>query len=542
MALHFNLRAYSLKVYIVAIVALVACSLPSVAAGVYDEYKAKPLAELCKMGYAFMSAGKPDSALVCLSIVAARHDEAETLGGEVPYLSAKAMNTVGFLYSTHFYDYDKAIQYYIRAEAVAAKHGYKDLLAKCYLNMGSLYRQYDLIHNSSKMGTDAMAIYKKAFALGMADKDWTLVVLSAFDMLGVADGYGMQGKVRKEMRRFLSLPIPRGVPLAAYTRCMAQGLTALDEGKYAAALSFFDSMRRLADRSARPVFYRLTAEICRCKVFLRKEDMPGALAVAVGIDSVARSQGFNDILLVNLAELEKIHRKLGDETKARKCRVEYLELKERIVESTKIDNVRDAKFLKEIGRMNEELEAERMRNAGHTTFAWTAVAVAGVLLLLVGFVVVYRLRLKRRQIKSVRLDMEQQAEKDDEKYSQSTLTEADKDAIFKKIKAVMETSADVYDYDFTLGKLSETVGVHYRFVSQVINERYGKNFKLVLNAYRISEACRRLKDRDNYGGLTIEAVAASVGFKSRSNFIAVFKRETGLTPKEFMKGGTDEEA
>ena len=63
----------------------------------------------------------------------------------------------------------------------------------------------------------------------------------------------------------------------------------------------------------------------------------------------------------------------------------------------------------------------------------------------------------------------------------------------------------------------------------------GKNFNSLLQSYRIREACRRFPDPANYGNLSIEAVAADVGFKSRTNFNSVFKEVTGLTPSVYIK-------
>lgn len=39
----------------------------------------------------------------------------------------------------------------------------------------------------------------------------------------------------------------------------------------------------------------------------------------------------------------------------------------------------------------------------------------------------------------------------------------------------------------------------------------------------------------HYGGLTIEAIGQSLGFKSRTNFTAIFKRFTGMTPAAYQR-------
>ena len=42
------------------------------------------------------------------------------------------------------------------------------------------------------------------------------------------------------------------------------------------------------------------------------------------------------------------------------------------------------------------------------------------------------------------------------------------------------------------------------------------------------------------GNFTIEGIANSVGYKSRSNFTTIFKENVGLTPSTFQKLSRDE--
>lgn len=113
--------------------------------------------------------------------------------------------------------------------------------------------------------------------------------------------------------------------------------------------------------------------------------------------------------------------------------------------------------------------------------------------------------------------------------------EAAQTALLEKIDAVMRTSDEIYSEDFSILRLAELVGSNRNYVSQVINDRKQCNFNVMLNEYRIKEACRRLLDNANYGSYTIEGIARSVGFKSRSYFASVFRDITGLTPSAYQK-------
>ncbi len=122
-----------------------------------------------------------------------------------------------------------------------------------------------------------------------------------------------------------------------------------------------------------------------------------------------------------------------------------------------------------------------------------------------------------------------------QRYKNSSLDDHNRQDILSKIINVMEYSDKIFDNDFDLNTLADMVGTNYKYVSQVINQEFNKNFSAYLSDYRVQEACRRLNDHEHYDNNTIEAVAESVGFKSRSNFILCFKRVTGMTPSDYQK-------
>lgn len=69
----------------------------------------------------------------------------------------------------------------------------------------------------------------------------------------------------------------------------------------------------------------------------------------------------------------------------------------------------------------------------------------------------------------------------------------------------------------------------------VINDNFQKSFKTYVNEYRIHLACLRMSDTENYGSFTLNAIAESVGFKSYSAFVDVFKKTVGITPSLYKE-------
>ena len=123
----------------------------------------------------------------------------------------------------------------------------------------------------------------------------------------------------------------------------------------------------------------------------------------------------------------------------------------------------------------------------------------------------------------------------EEKYSHSNLTDSQRETLVTRIQEIIDTPGIICQQDFTLSRLAKMADSNTTYVSQVINEKYGVAFSNLLGRLRVQEACRRINDMKNYGNLTIEAIAGSVGFKSRSAFINSFKRETGQTPSEYQR-------
>jgi AraC-like DNA-binding protein len=97
------------------------------------------------------------------------------------------------------------------------------------------------------------------------------------------------------------------------------------------------------------------------------------------------------------------------------------------------------------------------------------------------------------------------------------------------------TNGKVYrDPEISLVKLSEKIGLSTNVVSYVINKDMGKNFRNLVNDYRVEEVKARMSDPD-FRHLSIFGIALECGFNSEASFYRVFKKATGRSPKEFIK-------
>lgn len=85
---------------------------------------------------------------------------------------------------------------------------------------------------------------------------------------------------------------------------------------------------------------------------------------------------------------------------------------------------------------------------------------------------------------------------------------------------------------YSAKRLAYDIGTNTRYVSAVLNVRFGMNYTSFVNRYRVSEAMMILKD-EKYEGLTMEDVSAMVGFSNRQSFYAAFFRFEGVTPRQY---------
>lgn len=90
------------------------------------------------------------------------------------------------------------------------------------------------------------------------------------------------------------------------------------------------------------------------------------------------------------------------------------------------------------------------------------------------------------------------------------------------------------DPEINLASLADKVGISMNNLSFVINNSYNMNFYALINNYRV-EKVKDMLAKKQYSHLTILGIAYEAGFTSKSTFNNAFKKETGLTPSEYMK-------
>ena len=119
-----------------------------------------------------------------------------------------------------------------------------------------------------------------------------------------------------------------------------------------------------------------------------------------------------------------------------------------------------------------------------------------------------------------------------ERYARSGLREDQADEYLTKILHFMDDEKPYLDGDLTINDLARKTGIPRHYITEVLNEKYGRNFFTFVNEYRVKEVISRITD-PKYQHYTILAVAFDSGFNSKSTFNSFFKEYTGKTPSAY---------
>jgi len=88
---------------------------------------------------------------------------------------------------------------------------------------------------------------------------------------------------------------------------------------------------------------------------------------------------------------------------------------------------------------------------------------------------------------------------------------------------------------YSLRDLSVDVDISTNYLSAFINRYHKMNYSDFINSYRVSE-CKEMIMNGEWKYKTLEAIASDSGFNNRNTFTAAFRKETGQSPSEFLRG------
>lgn len=107
----------------------------------------------------------------------------------------------------------------------------------------------------------------------------------------------------------------------------------------------------------------------------------------------------------------------------------------------------------------------------------------------------------------------------------------------KALESVMQEEKLFIDSELSLKQLAAHIQLHPNKLSWLLNNHFGKNFNDFINAYRL-EYFKQIALKQENKNITLLGLAYDSGFNSKTVFNTFFKKETGMTPKQWVKQNT----
>jgi len=120
------------------------------------------------------------------------------------------------------------------------------------------------------------------------------------------------------------------------------------------------------------------------------------------------------------------------------------------------------------------------------------------------------------------------------KYKKSPLKKADAEHYYDKLESFMRREQPFLEPQLSLRQLAQMIDLHPNYLSQLLNERIGLNFSEYINGYRLDSFKNSVQNPKNQH-LTLLGLALDSGFSSKTVFNTFFKKQMGMTPREYWK-------
>ena len=482
-----------------------------------------------------------DTALVCYALLAnmpLKGKDADSLEWVV-----QAMNAQGVLYYW-MSDYRKSYECLINALDLCEKSGIDTYKYKILLNIGNIYYRFD------RMGL-AKDYYSKALAFCRDSADQIILASN------IGSVYLGNGSLDTALAYF-------DYAEALSRRCGNMYLGGVQNNK--ATLFFkkkdYDSAffywHQALEESSGDAEIQALSYSDLGRLFLKRGNADSALHYVRLSNAIASESNNRNVQTENYRLLSRIAEAKGERDQAFDYYKSYADMKDSLFNVEKFGEINQlqrsyemSKVDSQINRLVMEQQVKDQVLRYRTVSLWVVVlaliGVSGILMFMYlqhkklnrayNSLVEKSLRIAEYQEEaSVKRRKDALKEKVSAEDPVAGKMQEDKtqDELLDRILQVMDDVETICDSEFSIEKLAMMVQSNHTSVSQSINAGLNRNFRSFLNSYRIREAQRILAmpDANKY---TIEAIAARVGFKSRSGFINVFKETTGVTPSFYLK-------
>lgn len=523
------------------------------------QWQQLPSHQLLDKAQSYSQADHLDSAMLCYSIVASRLSK-DNKNEKHNYI--KALYSIGTIYFLHYYNYQKAADVLLLAKKEAETANDSVILPFIYNSLGALYSQFD--QKDYSQTKHYLKLSYRYTAPNTFSADMTM-----FNLVLMSIKFGFYQEITSEIEDYLRHhPEPNMVTYVCHS--------ADDEfhGKYDKAISEIDLSLNHVETEDKALKYRFIGCLLfrRCQLLDKAGRDAESLAEARRYEQLVREHGFMEGLPEIYWQYYKFYSSRGNQKMAHENQLRYYILTDSLNAITNVTYINKASFVLDLQNAQAEVKIQALKRERLTQILWIVTIAAIIFMVLMLMLWRRNKQLRERNQALYDQSLQQLAIIDEARKSappvqapmpvEETKPETDNEPseikaeiepsldvvdhaleeVFQRVKAVLESSPEIYNEDFSLSKLHVLIGGNIKNISRAIGTYAHCDLKALLSQYRIREACRRMNDVEHYGNYTIEAIAKSVGVTSRTSFVQNFKRQTGLTPSAYLKLARNKQA
>lgn len=481
----------------------------------YSPLLVQPLDSVVEKGIDYVYANRLDSALAYFGVVAGQYDESMPRADKIA--CAKAYNSKGYVELFEQRHIGTALQSFMKAEKIEKEVGDSTWLPLIYLNMANVYTYSD---NYGRV----IDLNRRAAQLALKSNSWRTYLTAfrnlAFQAIMDSDVSAIKG----DLDQFGVQKIP-DANMREFSQCLYNGGKAMLGKRWDDAYECFLTADSLNDAELTPDRSHAMSVFLRSRLLQIKGEP--RLAIKELLDNYKDFKDDQEASACLL--LSKYYDGIGETGNADHYKLRYYEMADSLglLASTNQLKAEESQF--ELNNMT--LEVARM---DARRYAWVTIALVclvSALILAVALIIVVRSR-KRLRKSQDELFLKNKEIISSQTISPKPTTEDEEEA--RHIMDVLSKSPEIFEIGFSIEKAAMLTGIHSRRISKILNSAYQKNFNTVVQELRIMEACRMLASPSTAGTLNMTGIATKLGFKSRTYFSEVFKKQTGLTPTEYL--------
>lgn len=419
-------------------------------------------------------------------------------------------------------------------------------LMNAYYDVGGVYSVYSNF-------AQALDVYKKGYSLSLQSNHADMQFKFLNNMIGASCNIGTveyASRLNEKVKNLKDIPQGRLLFYYYFNKGFIAGIRGnMQEKAYwmNEAVTVVDRFNLAGEMKIYPY-----SEIYQC--YEKQGNLKKALEILQKYDSLARIKDEAYLYVDCYKGMMRVYTKLEDKEKALFYQNEFFRYTDSLLNVNEFSQIKNKYQIHE-KKLDEATIDNQKRTIFYQNTALTllllvvAVACAAIVLiwrqrrkLHVAYVALFERNKELLEIESRYHDMtDRQREKgahcdtEGNRPDKNSTAVPNYEELLQRIDTVMEDEKTFCNPDFSLALLAKLSESNTNYVSQVINSTYNKNFRTFVNERRIKVAMKRMMDNGRYRAYSMQGIAESVGYKSASNFIAAFKKVTGMTPSLYQK-------